>query len=190
MDTSAAPSGCYAPAVTDEFGRPSQSSTSLTARCGEASELLIISMGRDGSPLERGGSSFSAHVTAVVAGGSESDEYGQLTLDDTGLPAVVRDLRNGRYIVRYTPSSVGPHRLSVRLRGEHICGSPFAVAVTARELPPSLREDDLGDGSDGSWVVSDCKVLDSNRVYQVLCFSSQYEHSNFTHIESDMLLTF
>ena len=107
VDTSAAPTACTAPAA--------EAGTQLEARCGEASTLVVLAAGRDGTRLHRGGASFTAQLLAVVAGCG----------DVPGGSSSVRDNGDGSYTARFVPSSVGPHHLAFRLRGEHILGSPF-----------------------------------------------------------------
>ncbi|XP_066277572.1 tripartite motif-containing protein 3-like isoform X1 [Branchiostoma lanceolatum] len=45
-------------------------------------------------------------------------------------PATIHDNFNGTYSMYYTPQLAGPHRLSVKICGHHIRGSPFSVHVT------------------------------------------------------------
>ena len=51
--------------------------------------------------------------------------------------AVGEDYNPGRYRVAYNIANFGKYRLSVRLQGEHITGSPFDLEI-GRRLPPVL----------------------------------------------------
>jgi tripartite motif-containing protein 71 len=51
---------------------------------------------------------------------------------ENGLNPVL--LPSGSYVIRYKPNTVGPIWLHIKLRGQHIVGSPFMVKVT----PPKL----------------------------------------------------
>ncbi|XP_078588432.1 uncharacterized protein LOC144869219 [Branchiostoma floridae x Branchiostoma japonicum] len=44
--------------------------------------------------------------------------------------ATIHDNFNGTYSLYYMPQLAGPHRLSVKIRGHHIRGSPFSVHVS------------------------------------------------------------
>ncbi|XP_078662200.1 uncharacterized protein LOC144906106 [Branchiostoma floridae x Branchiostoma belcheri] len=55
-------------------------------------------------------------------------------------PATVHDNFNGTYSLYYTPQLAGPHRLSVKICGHHIRGSPFSVLVTPAPNRDSHRQ--------------------------------------------------
>jgi hypothetical protein len=100
------------------------------AVAGEAAQIIITALSRDGTRLRHGGhgDSFHCQICAVAAGrGTVPD--GQ---------ALVSDNLDGTYLISYTAYQVGPHMVSLILRGEHVAGSPYSIKVWARELPPGL----------------------------------------------------
>ena len=100
------------------------------AVAGEAAQITITALSRDGTRLRHGGhgDSFHCQICAVAAGcGTVPD--GQ---------ALVSDNSDGTYSISYTAYQVGPHMVSLILRGQHVAGSPYSIKVWARELPPGL----------------------------------------------------
>ncbi|KAI8512682.1 hypothetical protein Bbelb_093210 [Branchiostoma belcheri] len=55
-------------------------------------------------------------------------------------PATVHDNFNGTYSLYYTPQLAGPHRLSVKICGHHIRGSPFSIHVAPAPNRDSHRQ--------------------------------------------------
>lgn len=61
----------------------------------------------------------------------------------------VEDRRDGTFLVTYKPRAEGPHSLHVTLRGRHIVGSPFALAVRGQRAYDAIRSPALTFGGEG-----------------------------------------
>lgn len=51
------------------------------------------------------------------------------------IPALVKDLKDGRYCVSYTPRAVGDFKVSINVRDDPINGSPFQLVVAPKPKP-------------------------------------------------------
>jgi len=48
------------------------------------------------------------------------------------IPSVVKDLKDGRYSISYTPKLSGNFSVSIKVRDEPIKGSPFTLEITKK----------------------------------------------------------
>lgn len=123
------------------------------AVCGEAAQFEVVSVDRSSVRRKEGGDVFLVRLMMVQSQSSHECS------NETESSGSVVDCGDGRYIVSYRPRCVGPYQVAVRLRGEHISGSPFKIGVVAKSFPPGLRMADLGTGSDGTLIVTRTMVL-------------------------------
>ena len=85
-----------------------------TARERKVAQFKVRVRDRYKQPRELGGDKVDVHISGPT---SES------------VPAVVSDNEDGSYAVRYTPLSVGEHRVSILVGDKNVRGSPFLVGV-------------------------------------------------------------
>lgn len=117
---------CGGGAVAEACAAAGEGLTS--ARQGEPAAFVITARERDGAACRSGGESFEVALapSGDARPGAAAAAPAAATLVDRG---------DGTYAVAYTlaaSEAPRPLSLSVRLRGAHISGSPFAVRVAAR----------------------------------------------------------
>ena len=54
-----------------------------------------------------------------------------ITLADDQLETEIKDTKDGKYTVTYTPQCVGQHRVEIQVNGQPLTGSPWVVQVTS-----------------------------------------------------------
>ena len=82
-------------------------------------------------------------VTTKDSGGKTTySEIDNVTVEITSvqqgtknIPALVKDLKDGRYCVSYTPRAVGDFKVSINVRDDPINGSPFQLVVAPKPKP-------------------------------------------------------
>ena len=85
-------------------------------------------------------------VTTRNAEGQQiHDEYDSVTLeisnrqsDNCAADVQVQDNKDGTFKIKYFAKETGTSSASVKVNGEHICGSPFEVQVKPRQFRPVL----------------------------------------------------
>lgn len=82
-------------------------------------------------------------VTTKDSGGKTTySEIDNVTVEITSveqgtknIPALVKDLKDGRYCVSYTPRAVGDFKISIKVRDDPINGGPFQLVVAPKPKP-------------------------------------------------------
>ncbi|PFX14655.1 Poly [ADP-ribose] polymerase 15 [Stylophora pistillata] len=92
-----------------------------------------------GEGLTRGIRSQEANFTVTTkdsTGQTTYCEIDKVTVEVTSerrgiknIPVIIKDLKDGRYSVFYTPNAVGDFRVSIKARDEPIRGSPFKLRI-------------------------------------------------------------
>ena len=89
------------------------------ARIGKAASFVVTAISRSDERVCVGGDRVEAHLNAGN--------------DVAGAACTVEDAGNGTYTVSYTATVQGPHQLHIRVNGNALPGSPFAVNVARAE---------------------------------------------------------
>ena len=58
----------------------------------------------------------------------------------TDIKTVITSLKDGRYLISYRPKSLGEFRVSIKVGGTSIMGSPFQLKVATRESKPKSHD--------------------------------------------------
>lgn len=90
-------------------------------------------------------------VTTKDSGGKTTySEIDNVTVEITSvqqgtknIPALVKDLKDGRYCVSYTPRAVGDFKISIKVRDDPINGSPFQLVVAPKPKPVFSKSHDF-----------------------------------------------
>ena len=84
-------------------------------------------------------------TTRNAEGQQYHDDYDSVTLeisnrqsDNCAAEVQVQDNKDGNYKIKYFAKETGTCSASVKVNGEHICGSPFEVQVRPRQFRPVL----------------------------------------------------
>jgi adhesin/invasin len=109
--------------VTVAAGPPSASTSSATVppgRAGESTTIEILLKDVHGNPT-------AGQADAIAISIAGSNNIGGLAANDQG---------GGRYTVRYTPQVAGTDRVTIRVSGGALTGSPFSSAVAPGPVSP------------------------------------------------------
>ena len=58
----------------------------------------------------------------------------------------MKDTKDGRYTVTYTPQSVGQHRVDIQVNGQPLTGSPWVVQVVSHQYQFAFQFGSTGKG--------------------------------------------
>ena len=83
-----------------------------------------------------------------------------LTPEDDHLKTELKDSKDGKYTVTYTPQCVGEHRVEVQVNGQPLTGSPFTVQVHHQQYEFAFKFGSEGQGVGEFLDICDIAVSD------------------------------
>ena len=90
----------------------------------------------------------------------ENDDIKVHILTQAGdqLKTDMKDTKDGRYTVTYTPQSVGQHRVEIQVNGQPLTGSPWVVQVVSHQYQFAFQFGSTGKGQGEFYFPSDIAV--------------------------------
>ena len=114
----------------------------IRSSAGTDDRMLVHAIDRLHNQCTRGGESFTAEVVPNDNGQGGDDGFDSGTLGVGGVSSsdvkvMIRDVGDGTYEVRWYGERRGMYRLSVRLRGAHVGGSPAPLRMMSGRPDPA-----------------------------------------------------
>ncbi|PFX14652.1 Poly [ADP-ribose] polymerase 14 [Stylophora pistillata] len=121
-----------------------QNSTPLlrSSSSSSSSSCLFVQAGQGLTESIQGEVGYFTVTTKDSSGKTTYSEIDNVTVEITSvrqgtknIPVLVKDLKDGRYCVSYTPRAVGDFKVSIKVRDDPINGSPFHLVVARKPKP-------------------------------------------------------
>ena len=96
-----------------------------------------------------------------------------LTPADDQLETEIKDTKDGKYTVTYTPQCVGQHRVEIQVNGQPLTGSPWVVQVIPHQYQFAFQFGSKGKEQGQFHTPWDIAVHDKRRTLAVADFNNE-----------------